>query len=133
MTRILFLLILVVGLAVVAWRVLPRPAPKAMLPTGETAVPTGEAPPVAVVELFTSEGCSSCPPADRLLARIAAEARESGDAVFTLSFHFETMESGYGKVPLTLPEGLTLENASVIAYAQDKKTMAMLGTMGIDL
>ncbi len=255
MTRLLVLLILLFGVAVVAWRMLPKPAP-------EVVVPPGEAAPVAVVELFTSEGCSSCPPADRLLARLAAEARKNSEAVFTLSFHvdywnylgwadpysdaafsarqraysqtlgetvytpqmivngrrafvgsdaskarrhlaealrqnasvtlalgvspvtaegvllasyaaedlpagavvhlavverglsqnvtrgentgrtlahdnvvrvFETLEAGYGKVPLLLPKDLTLENASLIAYAQDAKTMAVLGATGIEL
>jgi hypothetical protein len=38
----------------------------------------------AVVELFTSEGCSSCPPADAVLASLAADPR-----VFALSFHVD--------------------------------------------
>ncbi|MCR8557294.1 DUF1223 domain-containing protein [Mucilaginibacter sp. BJC16-A38] len=41
----------------------------------------------AVLELFTSEGCSSCPPADELLARIQ---RENGNKpVYVLAFHVD--------------------------------------------
>jgi hypothetical protein len=67
-------------------------------PSGDRAAPssanprapsTDTAKPVAVVELFTSEGCSSCPPADDLLRRIAAEERDAGRAVYLLSFHVD--------------------------------------------
>lgn len=40
---------------------------------------------VAVVELFTSEGCSSCPPADKLLRTIQAESKD----VYVLSYHVD--------------------------------------------
>nr|WP_295922659.1 DUF1223 domain-containing protein [uncultured Dyadobacter sp.] len=41
----------------------------------------------AVVELFTSEGCSSCPPADKLLAKIQEE--NAGKPVYILAFHVD--------------------------------------------
>ena len=44
---------------------------------------------VAVVELFTSEGCSSCPPADRVLSRVASRAAAEALPVYTLSFHVD--------------------------------------------
>ena len=255
MIRLIVALMLVAVVAVAAWRVVPKPASASDLPVGDAA-------PVAVVELFTSEGCSSCPPADRLLARLAAEARRSGEPIFTLSFHvdywnylgwsdpysdaafsarqrtysralgetvytpqmivngrrafvgsdagraqraiaqalerpgavtlsagvspvteegvllvsyaapelpagavvhlavverglsqlvtrgenigrtldhdnvvrvFETLEGRFGKAPLALPEALNLDNASLIAYAQDVKTMTVLGATRLDL
>src|SRR5258708_6233990 len=51
--------------------------------------PASTGPPCAVVELFTSEGCSSCPPADALLAQIEADARATGQRVFPLEFHVD--------------------------------------------
>jgi len=41
-----------------------------------------------VVELFTSQGCSSCPPADDLLRRIAHDASLKGK-VIPLAFHVD--------------------------------------------
>jgi hypothetical protein len=43
----------------------------------------------AVVELFTSEGCSSCPPADRVLRSLVDEARTHDRPVYALSFHVD--------------------------------------------
>ena len=49
----------------------------------------GNATGVAVVEVFTSEGCDSCPPADDLAAKIAREAKEQGRSVFVLAMHVD--------------------------------------------
>jgi hypothetical protein len=58
------------------------PLPEARADEPARRSPAGNG--VAVVELFTSEGCSSCPPADAVLAELAGDPR-----VFALSFHVD--------------------------------------------
>ncbi|MBS1603583.1 MAG: DUF1223 domain-containing protein [Bacteroidetes bacterium] len=48
---------------------------------------TAAEPGFAVVELFTSEGCSSCPPADELVAQIQKEDKDR--SVFILAYHVD--------------------------------------------
>ncbi len=45
-----------------------------------------ESPGVVVLELFTSQGCSSCPPADALLQRVKKQYPKE---VFALSYHID--------------------------------------------
>jgi hypothetical protein len=45
------------------------------------------APHAVLVELFTSEGCSSCPPADALLRRIHGTRTDSGQLIVGISEH----------------------------------------------
>src|SRR4051812_49377557 len=40
----------------------------------------------AVVELFTSEGCSSCPPADKAVAKLL---KENNNNVYVLAYHVD--------------------------------------------
>lgn len=55
----------------------------------EASKPTASFEPIAVIELFTSQGCSSCPPADELLGKTIADAKTNGKKIFALSFHVD--------------------------------------------
>lgn len=59
----------------------------AMLPDNALTKPAAR--PVVVLELFTSQGCSSCPAADRTLQELTEKASRSGQAVYGLSFHVD--------------------------------------------
>ena len=54
---------------------------------GEITLPAQEG--VAVIELFTSQGCSSCPSADRLLSQLIDQAETNELPVYGLSFHVD--------------------------------------------
>ena len=66
-----------------------------------------------VVELFTSQGCSSCPPADAVLAELAPRKD-----VLALGFHVDYWDSLGWKDPLSTPGATSRQHAYVAQFGR---------------
>jgi len=68
-------------------------------------------PPFAVVELFTSEGCSSCPPAERVFSELVARAAARQQPVYGLAFHVDYFNGLGWKDPFSSADSTDRQNA----------------------
>lgn len=76
-----------------------------------------------VIELFTSEGCSSCPPADKLLNQVVSNARSNNQPVYALAFHVDYWDK------LKTAHGVWKDSYSNIAYTSYQKMYAQRNPM----
>jgi hypothetical protein len=56
-----------------------------------------------VIELFTSQGCSSCPPAEQLLSKLASAGAVGDRTLAPLAFHVDYWNDGGWADPYSLP------------------------------
>ena len=64
-----------------------------------------------VVELFTSQSCSSCPPAEALIGRLAQEDAKGGLNVLPLAFHVTYWNHLDWRDPYSLPAATARQEA----------------------
>jgi hypothetical protein len=92
--------------AIATFAALSREESRAKIPTGTPVV----------VELFSSEGCSSCPPADAFLKDLDATQPISGVAVLGLEFHVDYWDDLGWKDPFANPEYSNRQRQYSVAF-----------------
>jgi hypothetical protein len=86
---------------------------------GSQPLPVPERVPV-VVELFTSEGCSSCPPADVLLSKLARAQSVSGVEIIPLGMHVTYWDQLGWKDPASLALATERQQAYSRVFGEDR-------------
>ena len=82
------------------------------------AVPDSPGGPV-ILELFTSQGCSSCPPADRLLSKLGGDPQLAG-RVIPLAFHVDYWDSMGWRDPFDAPRWSERQQAYARAFHSNR-------------
>jgi len=98
MQKLTALLILLFSIACVA-----QESTRGTLADGGTAAASSPARQPVLLELFTSEGCASCPPAEKNLAYLQTEQPYSGADIITLAFHVDYWDGLGWRDPFASP------------------------------
>ena len=77
---------------------------------GSAAEPAPDPGPAIVLELFTSQGCSSCPPAERVLHHLGLDEKTRGRIV-PLAFHVDYWDEGGWVDPFSTREWTARQSA----------------------
>ena len=73
-----------------------------------------------VIELFTSQGCSSCPPAEQLLGKLAHAGTVGNRTVAPLAFHVDYWDDLGWKDPFSLPAWTARQQNYARALGDDR-------------
>src|ERR1700722_15463866 len=95
--------------------------------TGVPLALAADRPVPVIVELFTSEGCSSCPAADRLLSRLEQTQPVSGAQVVAIEEHVDYWNQLGWTDPFSSPQYRRRQNDYAVAFkAKDIFTPQMV-------